>query len=398
MLGSLLAADGKKGSAYVAAFMAAEIPAPSAVAAMPPGGDRNRAKHKVQLYWAILHRAGFKSDQKRLRAMTGIDFNPGFALDTRLTIHGLNPKATPKPIPPPAPSDLDGLVEELAAAAKINRATPLKSTSSSGGDLFDAEALALQEFLEPQPGRAGVSLLAPYRVYHDPQAGDFIKDILGLLDKGQTVLLDLGNANPEVMRYFSNALSEAVFGHQVAKFTTNALGMHYIQLYFEEAHNLFPRTDTDLSKTYARLAKEGAKYHIGMVYATQSPTTISKDLLKNTENFFVTHLSAQEDVKALAELNVAYEPVQDEILHARTPGYVRLLTRSHRFVVAAQARRFLATAQPPPESGAGGPADPGSPDESPWFGEPPEDDGPPPDWEDLFTPEDVYGLGDGESF
>jgi len=34
-----------------------------------------------------------------------------------------------------------------------------------------------------------------------------------------------------------------------------------------------------------------------MVYATQSPTTISKDLLKNTENFFVTHLSAEEDVR-----------------------------------------------------------------------------------------------------
>src|SRR5947209_3599691 len=181
------------------------------------------------------------------------------------------------------------------------------------------------------------SLLENYRKYHAPNAGDFVKEILVLLDAGETVILDLGNANPEVLTYFSGELSQAVFNHQVDKFSNNNLGNHFVQLYFEEAHNLFPR-DNDENTIYTRFAKEGAKYQIGMVYSTQSPTTISRDLLAQTENFFIAHLSSQDDVDALATVNIAYESLGNDIMLAKTPGYMRMLTRSHRFVVSVQAK------------------------------------------------------------
>ena len=119
------------------------------------------------------------------------------------------------------------------------------------------------------------------------------------------------------------------------------------QLYFEEAHNLFPADEAKITDIYSRIAKEGAKYHIGMVYSTQSPSTISGDLLAQTENFFVAHISAKNEVKTLANLNVAFENIQEDILHSKTPGYLRMLTRAHRFVVPVQARRFSPmTSQP----------------------------------------------------
>jgi hypothetical protein len=74
---------------------------------------------------------------------------------------------------------------------------------------------------------------------------------------------------------------------------------HFVQLYFEEAHNLFPVDDKDLTGVYARLAKEGAKFHLGMVYSTQSPSTINRELLAQTENVFVDHLSSQHEAQAL---------------------------------------------------------------------------------------------------
>ncbi len=104
---------------------------------------------------------------------------------------------------------------------------------------------------------------------------------------------------------------------------------------------MFPRTD-EKNTIYTRFAKEGAKYHIGMVYSTQSPTSISRDLLAQTENFFIAHLSSQEDVHALAKVNCAYESLANDILLAKTPGYMRMLTRSHRFVVSVQANQFIA--------------------------------------------------------
>jgi len=165
-----------------------------------------------------------------------------------------------------------------------------------------------------------------------------------LLDEGKSVILDLGNATDEIRRYFSDMLSRAVFNHQERKFVTNSLGNRFVQLYFEEAHNLFPPDDKDLTGVYARFAKEGAKFHIGMVYSTQSPSTINRDLLAQTENFFVAHLSSQDEAKALSRVQVAFAGSEQDVLRAKTPGYMRMLTMSHRFLIPVQAKRFEATA------------------------------------------------------
>ena len=156
------------------------------------------------------------------------------------------------------------------------------------------------------------------------------------------------NEIPQSLRFFGMTTrrvvskeEEAVFYHQTDKFTNNNLGSHYIQLYFEEAHNLFGYNDnSDETKIYRRFAKEGAKYHIGMVYSTQSPSTVNSDLLAQTENLFVAHLASQDDTNKLAKVNVAYDSIKNDILQAKTVGYMRMLTRSHRFVVSMQANRF----------------------------------------------------------
>jgi len=62
--------------------------------------------------------------------------------------------------------------------------------------------------------------------------------------------------------------------------------------------------------------------------------------LAQTENFFVAHLASQDDVNMLAKVNIAYESLKNDILQAKTVGYIRMLTRSHRFVVSVQAKKF----------------------------------------------------------
>ena len=184
-------------------------------------------------------------------------------------------------------------------------------------------------------------MIQSYTGYHDSDAGDFIEEIIVLLDAGKTVILDLSNASPELVKFFSLELTREIFFAQVRKFTLNRLGEHYIQLFFEEAYALFPTRDQDAEEIYLRLAKEGAKYHIGMVYSTQSPSTLNRDLLAQTENFFVVHLSSEDDVNALARVNVAYKGLGDDLMRTRTVGYARMLTRSNRFVVPLQARKFV---------------------------------------------------------
>ncbi|MEW6125700.1 MAG: DUF87 domain-containing protein [Acidobacteriota bacterium] len=339
---SFLAQDNRL-SGYVASYASVELPALDEVYKMPPGGERNRAVRKIQMFWAILFKAGFQANETRLQnsAPTGIrpiGFNPNFNQNLRMAVY----RAQDASALPAQPQNLSSLQQELENINRFRRDNPNHAaliSTGSGGSIFDTDDIHLLEFLEPQTGRSGTSLISPYRRYHDPNADNFVRGVLQTLDEGQTVILDLGNAHPTLRDYFSDMLSNAVFEHQVEKFSNDRLGNHFIQIYFEEAHNLFPRHE-DPTKIYNRFAKEGAKYQIGMVYSTQSPTTVNGDLLAQTENFFIAHLSSQDEVNALAKMNVAYESLKDDILRAKTPGYIRMLTRSHRFVVPVQAFKF----------------------------------------------------------
>jgi Helicase HerA, central domain len=339
IVATLLRETGKDTSIYVTSFLSVDIPPIESLKEMPPS-DEKRARRKVLMYWAVLHRAGYAGDLGKLKRV--IRFNPGLNESARREIYGVSDTKLCPPI-----DTLDSLATEFERAADADRRSKLKS--SSGKDLFDADDVAILGFLRPVSAvSAGPSIIQGFRKYHDPKAGDFVAEILELLDGGQTVILDLGNAPPEVMVYFSVHLSKAIFAHQVDRFSNNALGDHFLQLYFEEAHNLFPANEQGEVDIYRRIAKEGAKYHLGMVYSTQSVTTINKDLLAQTENFFIAHMSSQDEVSALAKVNVAYESLKDDILRAKTVGYVRVLTRSHRFVVSVQARKFS-----PPEATPG---------------------------------------------
>jgi Predicted ATPase len=340
ILADLLESD-KRSSIYIKNFIGAEVPPIESIKELDIG-DQKRTKRRILIYWAILYSAGFDADESTLKKL--IDLDPGYNADFRKALYG---DGTPKSI-----DSLKSLASELRKIADFIRDmkddNPLLISKSSKKSLFDQGDRALLNFLNPGVG-AGPAILHPFHSYHDMNAGNIFTQILESTNNGQTVILDLGNADPQIMIYYTEQLCWEVFKSQMEKFTSNNLGEKYVQLYFEEAHNLFPKDD-DVTTIYSRLSKEGAKYHIGMVYSTQSPSTINKDLLAQTENFFVAHISSRGEVKALANLNVAYESLQEDILQAKTPGYLRMLTRSHRFVVPVQAFKF----SPAPAPSTGG--------------------------------------------
>jgi hypothetical protein len=334
---------------YVRSFSSVELPNIQDVLQLPAGGSKNRAIRKIQIYWAILNKAGFACDLGRLRSLRlsagsrgPSHFDPHFTQQ-------LITAACGQDCPFASPTNLDELVQLLDTVESYRQRNPnANQLQSSSGPLFDPDDIALLRFLNPAIG-GGPRILQPFRIYHDAHAGNFIADILDSLDGGMTVILDLGNASDEIRTYFSDLLSRAVFNHQEQKFTSNSLGEHYIQLYFEEAHNLFPRDDKDFTGVYTRFAKEGAKFHIGIVYSTQSPSTINRELLIQTENFFVAHISSQGEVDALSKLQIQFDGLQRDILSTRTPGYMRIMTFSHRFVVPVQINKFETVTETPSE-------------------------------------------------
>ncbi len=309
----------------------------------PNDSDISQHKHlrKVMLYWAVLDAAGFAYDPDRIKQWLqdlgfASPFNPGFAPSLRQAAY----QAIHNGPAPAVPSNMATLLFEMNTVAKFRTIyTNDPNLMLNGRAVFDSEEDIIMQFLCSGSGQ-GPYQLRTCLPYHSPYAEDFMVQILTALDMGSTVIVDLSNAPDKVVRYFAQKLCLGIFAEQEHKFKMNTLSGRYVQIYFEEAHTIFPLQDTAMTHVYARFAKEGAKFHIGIAYATQSPTTINPDLLAQTENFFIGHLSSQKEVDALCHLQVAFQGCENAIRFNRTPGLMQVLTQSHRYVVPMQAQLF----------------------------------------------------------
>lgn len=300
-----------------------------------------RRLRKLMVFWTILHSAGFDHDEARLRAQITscgyeFPFNPGFIQSLRLAaFQAMNGTA-----PPPQARTFSEMIDEMLVVLRFSLSYPNDpSLRRDGRFIFDADEEIMAAFLFPQVG-AGPYVLRPAVPFHSPGVDDFITEILGAIDKGSTVIVDLGSANERIIRYFAKTLSVAVFLQQEAKFVRNEMHGRYVQIYFEEAHMIFPPNSGNVIDVYSRFAKEGAKFNIGIVYSTQSPSTVNHDLLAQTENFFIGHLSSDREVQMLASVQYAFKGMEEEIMRSRTPGFMRVLTASHRFPIPIQANRY----------------------------------------------------------
>ncbi|MGG6193516.1 ATP-binding protein [Pantoea allii] len=165
-----------------------------------------------------------------------------------------------------------------------------------------------------------------------------------LLQQGKIVIVDLSQGEPVVQRLFSEKICRSTFNISMERFINN-LPNNFIQFYFEEAHNLFPKKDDkDLSQIYNRIAKEGAKLHLGMIYATQEVSSISSNILKNTQNWFIAHLNNIDETKELEKYYDFKDFTHSLVNFSATndKGFVRMKTYTNPFIVPVQIDRFLA--------------------------------------------------------
>ena len=239
------------------------------------------------------------------------------------------------PVPPRAASTV---APRRGASRKGDLKKLFPPSPRTGDPYFDPIHVTLLKMIG-DTSVSGTQYLIPFTKYHDPAGGNIVRDIVAHIDGGQTVIVDLSNADETVARHYTELISKEIFWSQSAKFGEGRLGDHSVLFYFEEAHNLFKKDDSDLRSIYNRIAKEGAKYRIGMVYATQSMTTLSPDLLKNTENFFIAHLNDDREINELTK-KYEFRDMGLDVQRCKRRGYVRMITLSHRYALPVQVKKF----------------------------------------------------------
>jgi hypothetical protein len=323
---------------YVSSFTSIDLSAPEDPTDV---SAKTRYDRKVACYLACLHKAGFKPPK---------GFKVKFKSSKELVGAGI------PDISPENGVDLEDAAawfEQVWAAYDNNEYFTKYPSSHKGKEWADEDLKALMVFLCRKKTSTGAANISGYRklqntliqgLHTTSTEKPFQIEIIEALRKGMIVIVDLSQGDPVVQNLYSERICRQLFADAMNRFVNN-IPNNFIQFCFEEAHNLFPKKEEkDLSQIYNRIAKEGAKLNLGMVYATQEVSSISANILKNTQNWFIAHLNNEDETRELKKYYDFDDFVGSLVRFSakNDKGFVRMKTYSNPFVVPVQIKRFTA--------------------------------------------------------
>lgn len=325
--------EGESGD-YIKSFLAIDFTQP----AKENHGDYTRWERKIAAYKCCLYKAGYKIPNNfKLKFNGNENINKKVKEDTE--------------IDPSKGIYIDEAIAWFTWVAENYHENDFFATykKKNGKEWLDEELKSLlvmltqKRTLSSDQKVSGYQKLVSLNKYHTSTIkNSFTQEILEDLKNGKIVIIDLSQGDPKIQQTFSEKICKSIFQDSMDSFVNN-LPNNFIQFYFEEAHNLFPKKDDkDLSQIYNRIAKEGAKLNLGMIYATQEVSSISSNILKNTQNWFIAHLNNADEIKEIRKF-YDFEDFCESLIKYSSgsdKGFIRMKTYSNAFIVPVQIDKF----------------------------------------------------------
>ncbi|MGE0094718.1 MAG: ATP-binding protein [Alphaproteobacteria bacterium] len=160
---------------------------------------------------------------------------------------------------------------------------------------------------------------------HEKRADHFVEHFLGLerhsggfyKKSSQIIVLDMNEAADEVVEVASAVMSRMVFDRLRRADPRNRLP---INLVLEEAHRYVAerpsRYAIDANKIFERIAKEGRKYGMFLLIASQRPSELSHTVLSQCSNFVIHRIQNPDDLIHIRQMT----PFVSETVMRRLPS------------------------------------------------------------------------------
>ena len=329
---------GAEAAAYIGAFRATDMTAPPGVI---DHGEYVRYRRAVLIYQSILAAAGFRPPRNDVSVR---------GLFSREVLGAMDRAPLPDRMTWDAVAAFCRQLSEWFAQGGGGHAFDRGyQPSHEGRNWSDDRLLGLLRIFEYT---RGIQAIRECREWHDPNRDtDYTDDIVADLDDGKLVILDQALGDPAMNEQSAERIMRAIFARQQQRFTSPLEGLdgsllhpNSVIVYVEEAHTLLPRgTEEDTRNVWARTAKEGAKFNIGLVYSTQEPSSIQRNILRNTENWFLSHLNSTGETRELDQYN-DFADFTASIRRVKEPGFLKVRMMSSPYTLPVQIDRFTAPA------------------------------------------------------
>jgi len=299
-------------------------------------GEFYRWQRNVAAYKTLLFVAGFEPP-----ANHRVKFSVNQNVQRAVAAHAPNELSDPN-----QGMTLEQAKQWFTAARAANLENPLPSSTHGNNWVDDT----LQNLLDMITQKRGAnSYISGYRIlvdairYHSPRrTQDVAEEIYSHLSDGKIVILDLSVGDARIREKVSTQIALKIFQNSMGYFVNGETPPNIV-VYIEEAHNLIGKK-MELTETWPRLAKEGAKYRISLVYATQEVSSMHPNILANTENWFITHLNNLREIKELAQF-YDFDDFSESLIRAQDVGFARVKTLSGPYVVPVQIDKFAPEAE-----------------------------------------------------
>jgi hypothetical protein len=156
---------------------------------------------------------------------------------------------------------------------------------------------------------------------HDPSS-QLLRALIRALSDGKLCVVDISQMRGPQGLALAGVILQRVFEHNQTEFTRKDSRSVPVIAVIEEAQSVLGSSASQGEGPFVSWVKEGRKYDLGAVLVTQQPGSIPAEILSQGDNWFVFHLLAEGDLRALQKANAHFsDDLLSSLLNEPLPGH-----------------------------------------------------------------------------